>query len=143
MSKLSSTREVPPIYNVIADTDKELTGKLSNYGKFYFRPLPGEQVQTDFTPAQETRAAICGRVLDPAAPVEEVARLVRLMGGHRVEEGDLNGSVLSDADLALISRFVTDGDGHFIFGPLEGGTLYLIKVFRDDVKLRELEIRTE
>lgn len=41
-------------------------------------------------------------VLDPAAPVEEVARLVRLMGGHRVEPGDLNGAVLSDADLAVL-----------------------------------------
>lgn len=41
-------------------------------------------------------------VLDPAAPVDEVARLVRLMGGHRVEVGDLNGSVLSDADLAVL-----------------------------------------
>ena len=40
--------------------------------------------------------------LDPAAPVEEVARLVRLMGGHRVEPGDLNGEVLSDADLAVL-----------------------------------------
>lgn len=103
---------------------------MSNYGKFYFRPLPGEQVQTDFTPAQETRAAICGRVLDPAgAPVEDAVVLLFQPG-----EKDC---------LTLISRFVTDGDGHFIFGPLEGGTLYLIKVFRDDVKLRELEIRTE
>ena len=41
-------------------------------------------------------------VLDPAAPVEEVARLVRLMGGHRVGPGDLNGAVLSDADLAVL-----------------------------------------
>ncbi|WP_194861995.1 hypothetical protein, partial [Dietzia sp. SYD-A1] len=40
--------------------------------------------------------------LDPAAPVDEVARLVRLMGGHRVEPGDLNGAVLSDADLAVL-----------------------------------------
>ncbi|GLB64423.1 hypothetical protein NCCP2495_23020 [Dietzia sp. NCCP-2495] len=42
------------------------------------------------------------RELDPAAPVDEVVRLVRLMGGHRVEAGDLNGSVLSDADLAVL-----------------------------------------
>lgn len=47
-------------------------------------------------------AAFTEKVLDPAAPVEEVARLVRLMGGHRVEAGDLNGAVLSDADLAVL-----------------------------------------
>lgn len=50
----------------------------------------------------EKSAVLTERVLDPAAPVEEVARLVRLMGGHRVEAGDLNGSVLSDADLAVL-----------------------------------------
>lgn len=50
----------------------------------------------------EKSACYAERKLDPAAPVEEVARLVRLMGGHRVEDGDLNGSVLSDADLAVL-----------------------------------------
>lgn len=47
-------------------------------------------------------AAFAERALAAAAPVEEVARLVRLMGGHRVEAGDLNGAVLSDADLAVL-----------------------------------------
>ncbi|MFC4754541.1 hypothetical protein [Dietzia aurantiaca] len=50
----------------------------------------------------EKSAVWVERKLDPAAPVEEVARLVRLMGGHRVEAGDLNGSVLSDADLVVL-----------------------------------------
>lgn len=47
-------------------------------------------------------AVFAARELDPAAPVDEVTRLVRLMGGHRVEAGDLNGAVLSDADLAVL-----------------------------------------
>lgn len=50
----------------------------------------------------EKSAVLAERVLDPAAPVEEVARLIRLMGGHRVDSGDLNGAVLSDADLAVL-----------------------------------------
>lgn len=50
----------------------------------------------------EKSARLAERVLDPAAPAAEVARLVRLMGGHRVENGDLNGCVLSDADLAML-----------------------------------------
>ena len=50
----------------------------------------------------EASAVLAERMLDASAPVEEVARLVRLMGGHRVEEGDLNGEVLSDADLVVL-----------------------------------------
>ena len=50
----------------------------------------------------EKSAVWTQRTLDPAAPVEEVVRLVRLMGGPRVEAGDLKGSVLSDADLAVL-----------------------------------------
>lgn len=42
------------------------------------------------------------KVLAPAAPVDEVVRLVRAMGGHRVDSGDLNGAVLSDADLSVL-----------------------------------------
>lgn len=118
------------IYNVLADSHKELRSALSTYGKFYFRPLPGEQVTTELRAREDERAAICGRVLDEdGAPVEDAVVLLFLPEPE-------------DA-LTLISRFVTDEDGHFIFGPLRGGTLYLIKVFRNDVKLRELEIRTE
>lgn len=50
----------------------------------------------------EKSARFAEQKLDPAAPVEEVGRLIRLMGGHRVEAGDLNGAVLSDADLAVL-----------------------------------------
>ena len=103
---------------------------MSTYGRFYFRPQAGEQITTDITPEREQHAAICGRVLSPSGIAVENAVVLLFLPG----EGD---------SLTLVSRFVTDEDGHFIFGPLEGGTLYLIKVFRDDVKLRELEIRTE
>lgn len=103
---------------------------MSTYGRFFFRPQTGEQITTDITPEEEQHASICGRVLTPdGVPVENAVVLLFLPG-----EGD---------SLTLVSRFITDEDGHFIFGPLEGGTLYLMKVFHDDVKLRELEIRTE
>jgi protocatechuate 3,4-dioxygenase beta subunit len=102
---------------------------LSTYGKFYFRPLPGEQISTEIAPSEEPHAAICGRVLDrKGAPVTGAIVLLFLP-----EQDDA---------MTLISRFVTDEDGHFIFGPLKGGTLYLIKVFKNDIKLRELEILT-
>lgn len=101
----------------------------------------------------EKSAVFTERTLDPAAPVEEVARLVRLMGGHRVEPGDLNGCVLSDADLAVLGadpetydeysrdvrhefahvpgqRFV-DGRIAALEGLLDRGSVYLTRAARD------------
>ena len=40
--------------------------------------------------------------------VDEVARLVRLTAGHEVRDGDVNGALLCDADLAVLARS-TDG----------------------------------
>jgi len=40
--------------------------------------------------------------------VDEVARLVRLTLGHEVRDGDVNGALLCDADLAVLARS-TDG----------------------------------
>ena len=39
----------------------------------------------------------------PAATVDEVARLVRLTTTHAADEGDHNGAVLCDADLAVLA----------------------------------------
>ncbi|HBR07555.1 MAG TPA: hypothetical protein DD735_01525 [Clostridiales bacterium] len=103
---------------------------MSTYGKFYFRPMPGEQISTELTLYEDSHAAICGRVLDRREePVSGAVVLLFLPG--------------PDDSLSLVSRFVTDEDGHFIFGPLDGNTLYLIKVFKDEIKLRELEIFTD
>ena len=103
---------------------------MSTYSKFYFHPGKGEQVNTSITPEPDERSAICGKVLDgKGRPVENALVLLFRAGEDRVSD--------------LISRFCTDEDGHFIFGPLESEILYLIKVFKNDVKLRELEIRAE
>ena len=34
-------------------------------------------------------------------------------------------------------------DGQFLFGPLEPEQLYLVKIFHNNTKLRELEVSTE
>lgn len=39
----------------------------------------------------------------PAERVAEVVRLVRLTAGHRVADGDRNGALLADADLAILA----------------------------------------
>lgn len=50
----------------------------------------------------------------------------------------------SPEDLSLISQMFTDENGHFAFGPLTAGTLYMLKkVYKNSVKLRELEVVTE
>ncbi len=40
----------------------------------------------------------------PVAGIAEVARLVRLTAGHAVDPDDRNGSLLADADLAVLAR---------------------------------------
>jgi predicted metal-dependent HD superfamily phosphohydrolase len=57
--------------------------------------------------AEERSAQWAARVLSeagvPGRTVAEVARLVRLTAHHRPQPDDLNGAVLSDADLAILA----------------------------------------
>ena len=100
------------------------------YPKFYFRPGRGEQVTTVIAPGEEPAASICGRVVDGrGAPVEHALVLLFSAEGERTP--------------ALLARNTTDDDGQFLFGPLEPEALYLIKVFKNQTKLRELEIRAD
>ncbi len=103
---------------------------MAEYAKFYFRPAEGEHIRTVVTPEPDTRAVISGRVVDSREHATEnaVVLLFRVIDGEAPE---------------LVSRCCTDEDGHFVFGPLEGGRLYLIKVRKEGGGQRELEIRTE
>ena len=103
---------------------------MSTYSKFYFRPARGEQIETTITPLPDEKSAICGRVTDSRGmPVPDALVLL-----FRTDEGALP---------ELVSRFCTDEDGHFFFGPIEGERLYMIKLFKNSIKLRELEIQTD
>jgi predicted metal-dependent HD superfamily phosphohydrolase len=62
----------------------------------------------DREPAAEERSALwaeraLAEVGAPADLIAEVARLVRLTAHHDPEPGDLDGAVLSDADLAILA----------------------------------------
>lgn len=103
---------------------------MSTYPKFYFRPSRGEQINTVISPAEDAASSICGRVVD--ARGKAVDRALVLL--FRADEGDAP---------EMLARSVTDEDGHFLFGPLEPEELYLVKVFKNDAKLRQLEIRTD
>ena len=67
-----------------------------------------DAIYEPFTPDNEERsAALAVRVLSDlgvaADRVAEVARLIRLTAGHAVAEGDRNGALLADADLAILA----------------------------------------
>lgn len=101
---------------------------MSISGTFYFRPTEGELVTADYTPAGQEQSILCGRLCDGAgAPVPDAAVLL----------------FIDDLEVpTLIARTVTDKEGQFIFGPLESGQLYVVKVFKNDLQERRLEIRT-
>ena len=103
---------------------------MSTYSKFYLMPGRGEQITTVVTTEPEEHSSIFGRVVDQkGAPIS--GALVLLF--YSPEGMSTN----------LVARFVTDEDGHFMFGPLESGALYQIKVFKNNMKVRELEIKAD
>lgn len=61
------------------------------------RAADNEERSADLATAQLTRCGV------PPAACAEVHRLVRLTAGHRVEPSDRNGSLMADADLAVLA----------------------------------------
>lgn len=101
---------------------------MSAGAKFYFKPAEGEHIETTVSIDAEKAAAVFGTV--------------RGMGGE-VQPDALVLLFRATGELKLIDRQFTDADGQFYFGPIEGGILYLIKIYKNDVKVRELEIVAE
>jgi len=103
---------------------------MGTYGKFFFRPAKGEHITAEIHPEPDERAVISGRVVDGRGHAAEDAVLLL----YRVNDG---------APPELVGRSCTDEDGTFLFGPLEGGRLHLVKVFREGAPPRELELQVE
>jgi hypothetical protein len=101
---------------------------MSSIGKFYFRPSEGEHIETAVQIEQEKAAAICGTVRDKAGAAVPEALVLLFRSGP---------------DRKLIDRQFSDDEGQFSFGPIEGNVLYLIKVYKNNTKIRELEIVAE
>ena len=104
---------------------------MNFFSRFYVKTSAGEQIDTTVHMDPDTRCAICGTVLDPkGAPISDALLILFKTG--------------SEPDPPVpVSQFFTDSDGQFMFGPLESNALYLIKIFKNSIKLRELEIRTD
>ncbi len=102
---------------------------MTGHAQFYFKPAVGEQIETIVHTETDKRTAICGTVLDKAdKPVESALVLLFRIADEKEE---------------LIYRTFTDKSGFFVFGPLEYDVLHLIRIYKNSVKLRELEIRTD
>ena len=99
---------------------------MSAFSKFYFRPAKGEWIHSIVSPDRESGSGIYGRVEENGKVVKNALLLLFRTSGEITGE--------------LISVVTTDSEGEFAFGPLVAGELYVIKVFKDEVKLRELEI---
>ena len=100
---------------------------MSANGKFYFKPAKGEYIETSVFLEEDDRSAIYGTVWESKSkPMEDA--LVCLFKAK--EEGSHRP----------VSCQFTDCEGHFFFGPLESDILYVIKIYKDNVKFRELEI---
>lgn len=99
---------------------------MSAFSKFYFRPGAGETIHTVVSPAEDDSCGICGRVVNSGNGIRDA--LVLLFEA----EGEKTGKP--------IAAFITDEEGEFAFGPLRDERLYIIKVYKDSLKLRELEI---
>ena len=96
--------------------------------QFYFRTTESEHIQTTVHIQPESRCVITGRVLDEKdLPVSDAAVLL-----YQGLEPHL-----------MLAQTFTDADGTFCFGPLQNDTLHKIKIYKDNSKIRELEIKTE
>ncbi len=98
---------------------------MSSVAKFYFKPSEGEHVETTVNIENEKAAAVCGTVRDKEGATVAGALVLLFRSGEGKK---------------LIDRQFTDDEGQFSFGPIEGNILYLIKVYKNSIKLRELEI---
>jgi hypothetical protein len=108
-------------------TERFLLGEIAlSYTKFYFRPGAGDNIYTTVHLFPDERSAINGRVLDTKdRPIQDALVL------------------LLDESHTLLSAVSSDEAGCFAFGPLKPDTLYCIKVYKNDIRLRELEIRPD
>lgn len=99
---------------------------MGAFAKLYIRPSQGEIIHTVVSPTEDKGCCVCGKVADNGKAVKGALALLFEAEGQEAKQ--------------LLSAFVTDDDGEFAFGPLENGRLYVIKVYKDSMKLRELEI---
>lgn len=108
----------------------DMSLKLVTYS---FVPRENEQIDAVITVPDDPRSMIYGTVIDcKGTPVRDaVVKLLSAKGPS------------GDGELKPITHAFTDDQGHFLFGPLQPGRKYVIKVWSNDVKKRVLELRED
>jgi len=97
---------------------------------FNFTPGENEQIETVITIPEERRSIIHGVVKNHCNKVvkDAIVKLYECTNHH------------DDQSLKPITHTFTDDCGQFVFGPLWACKDYVIKVWLNDVKIRELII---
>jgi len=99
---------------------------------FCFTPGENEQIETVIKMPEEKRSIIEGIVIDRKNNVV-VDAIVKLY----------ESSAPNEQKPKSIACAFTDECGQFVFGPLEASKHYIIKVWINNVKIREMVIRPE
>lgn len=96
--------------------------------KFYVRAGENERITADIRLQPDSRSVLHGTVKNETGQPLSGALMLLMETGTPESEPVLHAAAF------------TDEDGQYYFGPLKAGTLYIIKVYYNHVKLREIEI---
>lgn len=95
--------------------------------RFAFTPGENERIEAVVTVPKEHRSIVHGTVFD--------------MDGQRIQDAVVRLFMCADDKLEPVTDTFTDGDGEFIFGPVEAEKSYVVKVYVNGVTLREVTIK--
>lgn len=101
------------------------------YTKFFVRPGEKEWIKTEITMQSEPRSVLHGTVKTEDGRLQTDALVCLFTADTLGDEPN------------FVSYMFTDDEGQFIFGPLTAGQLYVVKVYKDDIKRRQLDIVIE
>lgn len=101
--------------------------------KFEFTPEENEQIEATIIVPQETRSVIHGVVKDCKNCIikNAVVKLFKVMRNCK------------KSILKPIGHTFTDESGEFLFGPLSSKVNYVIKVWVNDIKIKELVVKSD
>lgn len=100
---------------------------------FNFTPKENEEIDTIITVPEEPRSIIHGVVKDSKGNATKDA-VVKLF---------MAKSPSDMSSLKPITHTFTDEYGQFLFGPLVAGKHYVVKVWVNDVKKRDMDVNSE
>ena len=95
--------------------------------KFAFTPQKNERIEAIITIPEEIRSIVHGTVYD--------------IEGNTIKDAVVRLYEITQGSARPVSHTFTDSEGEFIFGPLIAQRDYLVKVYVEGVKLRELKIK--